>query len=117
MDMDLRSMSLSELKALAKKVEKAIDRHESRRVNDARKEMEKVAKSFGVSLNEVMGADAVAKPGRKKKPGPKPKPKTKAKPKYKNPDDASQTWTGRGRQPAWYKAAVEAGKSEKDLAV
>ena len=127
MDIDLRSMSISELKTLGQKVEKAIETYETRRVEDARKEMEKIAKSFGVTLSEVIGGNADVKPARKKpgpkpgrrKPGPKPKgkPKAKAKPKFKNPEDASQTWTGRGRQPAWYKAALAAGKTDKDLAV
>ena len=26
---------------------------------------------------------------------------SKVEPKYRNPDDASQTWTGRGKPPAW----------------
>jgi DNA-binding protein H-NS len=28
---------------------------------------------------------------------------------YRNPQDASQEWTGRGRQPNWVKAMVAAG--------
>lgn len=31
--------------------------------------------------------------------------------KYRNPNDATQTWTGRGRRPSWVIAAEEAGKS------
>ena len=41
----------------------------------------------------------------------------KAKAKYKNPDDKTQTWSGRGRQPAWFKAAIESGKSPEELSV
>jgi DNA-binding protein H-NS len=31
-------------------------------------------------------------------------------PRYRNPADASQQWTGRGRQPQWVKDWLEAGK-------
>jgi DNA-binding protein H-NS len=38
-------------------------------------------------------------------------------PKYRNPADPSQTWSGRGRQPRWFKAALRKGKSERSLRV
>lgn len=41
----------------------------------------------------------------------------KVKPKYRNPADPSQTWTGRGKRPRWYQAALAAGKKEKDLLI
>ncbi len=41
----------------------------------------------------------------------------KVKPKYRNPADAGQTWTGRGKRPRWYSAALAAGKKEKDLLI
>jgi len=44
-------------------------------------------------------------------------PKTKAPPKYKNPTDASQTWTGKGRQPQWFKDAMAAGQSPEALEI
>lgn len=39
----------------------------------------------------------------------------KVPPKYRNPKDESQTWTGRGRMPAWAAELKEAGKLEKAL--
>ena len=36
-------------------------------------------------------------------------------PKYSNPDDPSQTWSGRGRRPRWVTQALEAGRSLDDL--
>ncbi|HKE48730.1 MAG TPA: H-NS histone family protein [Rhodanobacteraceae bacterium] len=41
----------------------------------------------------------------------------KVKPKYRNPVDPSQTWTGRGKRPRWYSAALASGKKEKDLLI
>ncbi|WP_411889672.1 H-NS family nucleoid-associated regulatory protein [Yoonia sp. SDW83-1] len=38
-------------------------------------------------------------------------------PKYANPADKIQTWSGKGRQPEWFKAVMVAGKSPEDLAI
>lgn len=32
-------------------------------------------------------------------------------------DEEGHTWTGRGKRPNWFKAALEAGKTPEDLAV
>ena len=36
-------------------------------------------------------------------------------PRYRNPDDPSQTWNGRGRQPKWVAEALAGGKTLDDL--
>jgi DNA-binding protein H-NS len=43
--------------------------------------------------------------------------KVKGEPKYKNPDNLSQTWTGKGREPDWFKKLIEHGKSAEDLEI
>ena len=37
--------------------------------------------------------------------------------KYRNPSDALQTWSGRGKRPLWLNAALKAGKKLEELAV
>lgn len=37
--------------------------------------------------------------------------------KYRNPVNQNETWSGRGRQPDWFKKAIAAGKSPEDLAI
>ncbi len=39
----------------------------------------------------------------------------KVAPKYRNPADASQTWTGRGKSPTWVSALKEQGKLDSAL--
>ena len=41
----------------------------------------------------------------------------KVKPKYRNPDNPSQTWAGRGLKPRWYRQALASGRKEKDLLI
>jgi DNA-binding protein H-NS len=41
----------------------------------------------------------------------------KVKPKYRNPDNRSETWTGRGRMPVWMTAMVRKGKKPVDFLI
>ena len=38
-------------------------------------------------------------------------------PKYRNPDDPSETWAGRGLKPRWLVAALKSGKKIEDFAI
>ena len=64
-----------------------------------------------------------SKVAKKRAPSQKtPKPQSSAtrkagegNPKYRNPDDPSQTWSGRGRRPRWVTQALEGGRTLDDL--
>ena len=44
--------------------------------------------------------------------------RSKVKPKFRNPDDASQTWAGRGLRPRWLVEALkQKGKKLEDFAI
>jgi DNA-binding protein H-NS len=44
--------------------------------------------------------------------------KTRSVPvKYRNPDDASQGWSGRGRMPLWLGAQINAGRDREEFLV
>ena len=98
--MDLDALSLEDLKKLKKDVDKAITGYEARKRKEALAAVEAKAAEMGFSLADLASSSK----------------KTQA-PKFKNPDDESQTWSGRGRQPEWYKAALAAGKSVEDMAI
>jgi DNA-binding protein H-NS len=38
-------------------------------------------------------------------------------PKYRNPDNPSETWAGRGLRPRWLTAAIKSGKSLEDFSI
>lgn len=103
----LDKMSLEDLKSLEKDVAKAITNFEKKRVAEAKKAVEAVAKKHGVSLTDLVGT--LRKPRATKA--------QKAAPKYANPSNKSETWSGRGRQPAWYKEAIAAGKTKESMAI
>ena len=105
MNKELKTMSRKELEKLLADLKKALQSAQARDRRDARKAAERAAAEYGFSLNEL-DDDKPAKTQKAK--GPK-KPVKKSKPKYADPSDASKTWTGKGRQPNWFRAAVEKG--------
>jgi DNA-binding protein H-NS len=38
-------------------------------------------------------------------------------PKYRNPDEPSETWSGRGKQPRWLAAALKAGHKVEEFVI
>jgi DNA-binding protein H-NS len=104
LEFNLNELSLKELKELHAQVAKAIAGYEERRKKEALAELEEKAKALGFSLAELTGLAPV----RKRAP---------AVAKYANPADASETWSGRGRKPRWFDAALKAGKKPEDLAI
>jgi DNA-binding protein H-NS len=38
-------------------------------------------------------------------------------PKYRNPDEPSETWSGRGKQPRWLVAALKTGHTIEEFAI
>ena len=102
---DLTQLSLPELKDLSKMIETA----KAKVAEDTRKkalaELEARAQEMGFSLSELTGGKGAKAP------------KAKGVPKYAHPADPTQTWSGRGRRPAWVYEWVEAGKDLEDLAL
>ncbi|MCK0095135.1 H-NS histone family protein [Yoonia sp. F2084L] len=103
---DLKSMTRKELEKLKANVEKALVKLAEKDKKAALAAAEKAAAAHGFSLAEIT-ADAPVRKTRKAKTGPK----TASAPKYKNPANADQTWTGKGRQPDWFKKAIAGGTS------
>lgn len=107
MTTDLKSMSRKELKQLSKDVEKAIKDAEKRERKEALEAAEKAAAEYGFELSELTEESGKRKSGAG----------SKAKAKYRNPDDPSQTWSGRGRKPQWIHAALARGIDISDLEI
>ncbi len=111
---DLKSMSRKELERLGTDIDKALARVTKKEMKEALAAAEKAAKAHGFSLAEIAPGD---RPADKPKRKVTKKAKNPGVPKYANPDDKTQTWTGKGRRPDWFLKAMEAGKSPEDLAV
>ena len=103
--MNLDEMSLRELQDLQKKVTKAIDTYQDRMKREALAELREKAQQMGFTIEELFGSIS-AKAS-----------KAPVAPKYRHPENHELTWSGRGRKPAWFNAALENGISERDLLI
>ena len=110
MKLDLKGLSRKELEKLQKDVEKALARVNKKELKVARDEAAKVMAKHGFSLTDLGSAPARAPRGTAK-------PKSKAAPKYANPADPNQTWTGKGRQPTWFKDGIAEGKTPESMEI
>jgi len=107
---DISELSVAELKSLEKKIAKAIETHQVRQKKAALQALEAKAREMGFSLADLTGEAPT--PTAKKRKSPKA-----GVAKYRNPKDATQTWTGKGRRPGWVMDALDAGQSLDDLAI
>jgi DNA-binding protein H-NS len=100
MSMALKSMSIEKLVALKGQVEAML----SSKVEEQRRtlefELSKLGRfEGGKSTSKVArGYGAVA-------------------PKYRNPENPTETWAGRGLKPRWLTAAIKSGKKAEDFLI
>ena len=90
----LDKLSYAELLDLQERVKVALADRKAAQAREVKEKLQALASKSGFSLSELFGG---------KRGG-----RTLAV-KYRNPKDLSQTWTGRGRRPAWLVAAVKKG--------
>lgn len=103
-EIDLNNFSTSELEELAKSIDKELKRREIEKRRNVKAQIRELAASLGMTPEEVLGIESAKKA-------------TYKVPKYQNPDNPEQTWTGKGKRPAWLKEALAQGKSLEDLRV
>lgn len=108
MAINLDEMSRKELTALRDQIEKALSKLHKKEKKEALAAAQKAAAEFGFSLDDLTRKGMAGKSAAKA---------TSLKPKYANPTDATQTWTGKGRQPNWFKSAISSGKTPADLEI
>ena len=80
---------------------------EELRLEEGIEQLRAVIRKYKVGLSHfkmALGSDKALAADKKRKPGPQ-----KLLPTHRNPDNPSQTWTGRGRRPRWLVAAADAG--------
>jgi DNA-binding protein H-NS len=96
-----RKMKLEDLVEMERDLKIVIQEKKEAGIADFKKEMQERAKALGIDLDSVFG-------GGTKRRGPKGG--STVAPKYRNPDNHSETWTGRGREPRWMAKALKEHK-------
>ena len=104
MAIDIKKLNHTQLNDLIQRAESRKSELGKERAAKVREKLAALAKAEGFTLDELFGART-----RRTRRG--------AKPKFRNPADHAQTWSGRGKRPRWFNAALAAGKKEKDLLI
>ena len=104
MDVDVNSLSLKELKDLQSAVNKAVAGFDDRKRKAALSQVEEAARALGFTLSELTGTAM-------------PRKRSPAVPKFANPVNESETWSGRGRKPRWFVAALKSGKKPEQMTI
>ena len=124
MTIDLNGLSTRELDALIAQAKKRRTTLSKRKpIAVVRKKLTQLARAEGYTVAELFGggvpqpgksASAPAKTGRKSTKGYK---LGKVAPKYRNPDNPSETWAGRGQQPKWLAAETARGRKLEEFLI
>lgn len=93
---DLKNLSLEELANIQKNAGDLIKTRQKEEVRNAYVQFQQIAKSLGVSVEDIVKAGKSVK---NKRPA-----------KYQNPANKAQTWSGQGRKPQWLEAELAKGK-------
>ena len=104
--MNLSHMSSPELRKLQEEIKRELKQREGMDKQQAREQIFAIAQQTGLPLKELLAGF----PGTRNKGG-------KVEARYRNPANASEQWTGRGRQPKWVKEWVDSGKSIDGLRI
>ena len=109
MAVDLKSLNHSQLNDLISKAQLRQNELHKEQVSKLREKIHALIKAEGYTFDDIFGTRAKA-PATRRAGGT-------VAPKYRNPANAEQTWSGRGKRPRWFNDALAAGKKEKDLLV
>ena len=101
-------LSLKELVDLEAKVKKALSAARDRERVELKKKMADMAETHGFSVAELFGATRGRPAGKSKSVGIA---------KYANPENKSDTWTGRGRKPNWLVERLKKGSKLSDFEI
>jgi DNA-binding protein H-NS len=96
--MNLKSMSLDKLVDLRNRVEATLGTRVAQERRMLESELGKLTRAGGLTRGRVG-------------------PGGKIPPKYRNPENPSETWAGRGLKPRWLAAALKAGKKMEHFAI
>lgn len=105
---DISNLSVEELRKLTAEAQALIESKKDQEVEDAFNQIQQIAESVGMSLEQFIeyGAQKRKKTTRKS-----------VEPRYRNKTNSAETWTGRGKQPRWLVAELEKGAKLEDFLI
>lgn len=108
MAINLETLSPKELQALIADAQSQMQAARTNHVKDVRGKIDALLARSGLSIADVYPTRKSGKGG----------PKSVVAPKYRNPQNPSQTWSGRGKRPLWFVDALKRrGVTAEDLLI
>ncbi|QPK64147.1 H-NS histone family protein [Methylomonas sp. LL1] len=102
---DFNNLSETEIQALIENAGKALKERQSSKRKEVIAQIKDLAASIGVTV-DIHDGDKKAE----RKAG-------KVAARYRNPADATQTWTGRGLAPKWMQELLAAGRDKSEFEI
>ncbi len=102
---DYNNLSENELQAVIEQAEKALKDKQEIKHKEVILQIKALADSIGITVSIIEGINKSPRKGKK------------VAPKYRNPDDNSQTWSGRGVTPKWMQAFVDSGRNKSEFLI
>lgn len=99
MSIDLNKFTPEQLGELIAQAEQQRRKLHRDRIGEVRKKLTAMAKAEGYTVEQLFGTGKAMGP----------RTGTKVAPKYRNPANANQTWSGRGKRPRWLADALAKG--------
>ncbi len=103
MAIDVKSLNKKQTRDLMRKLESHMKTIDKEKIAKVKTKVNALLKAEGVTFAQVYGRRRTGRTA-------------KVPPKYRNPN-GPETWSGRGKRPRWFVAALKAGKKEKDLLI
>lgn len=110
--------SIDKLNKEIERIQKIIKSREAKDKKAALAKVTALARKNGFELHELVKGEGGRKAEKPARTSAKTtKKRGKVPPKYRNPADASVTWTGRGRQPVWVREFIKSGGKLEDVTI
>ncbi len=101
----LEGLSVRELETLAKQAQEAATQRRRKRAEELLADLRGKADAEGLTLEEVLACVSKSRSAHSNGRG------------FANPENAGETWHGRGRRPQWVKDALASGRTLDDLRI
>jgi len=114
-DLDLASFSDDDLEELIATATQLLNQRIQERIEQIRPLAARVG--FELSLRKFGETDTAGQTRRRGRAAATDQRAGTVAPKYRNPANPAETWTGRGRKPAWLERQLSAGRQLSEFAI
>jgi DNA-binding protein H-NS len=109
-------MGYQELLAMEKQIQARIEEKRRQSLKNLTQKLQEIVVDAGFTMADVLSEFTHTIHPLKRGAG-KTTVRTPAQPKYRNPHNAEQTWTGRGKRPNWFNSAISNGTSAESMLI